>query len=342
MKFDNQTPFPAALEVGSTSDHEQLGLMSCRVTYAWDDAGAIRPVAAAEMWPLTLSPENFEGILLLPDSDFRRQAIDILVFGDAVAPAGKRAREMRIGVASGRFVRQFAVLGDRTWQRARDDTPWQSSTAEPFETMALAGDRAFGGKATFQGSRRPYLANPSGRGFVLEEDAVHTTALPNMERIDQRVVHWDDRPAPAVLHKPQGALLLDADGPDSWAEIGVDRLRLTRAMMRHSFQQAPPDFICPRGDLGRELALKGMDARGVIRIALPPEVATPQLGATAYVEVGALRSMFALRIATLIVLVPDRRLIVGYAAACRYLMQPGEQRRTVLRWAGDTCFSVAG
>ncbi|QNP49161.1 DUF2169 domain-containing protein [Diaphorobacter aerolatus] len=340
MKFDNQTPFPAALELGSTSDIEQLGLLSCRVSYAWDEDGGLSPLPAAEMWPITRAPQIFEGTLLLPDSDFRRQDIDILVFGDAVAPTGKRAREMRVGVASGRFVRQYDVVGDRQWQRLRDDEPWQASTPQPFESVELAECRAFGGKASLDGRQLPFLMNPAGQGFVVEETSIAATPLPNLERMDRRIEKWDDRPVPACLQKPQGGLLLDTSGPGSWEEIGDDGMKLTGAMMRHSFQQAPPDFVCPRGGLGGDMLLKGFDESGLIRFALPPEVAKHERGASAFVEVGALRSSFALRIASLIVLVPDRRLIVGYTAAFRYMMQPRDVRRTILRWSGDTHFTL--
>lgn len=342
MKFDNQTPFPAALDIGSTTEHEQLGLLSCRVTYRWDEAGALNPLPAAQMWPVTRSPEEFEGTLLMPDADYRREGIDILIFGNAVAPRDKLARELRIGVATGRFMRQYDVIGDRQWSRVSDGEPWESSVPAPFATMELDTQRSFGGSASLNGGSQPYVMNPTGRGFVLEEQSAAAVQLPNVERTEQRIGQWSDRPIPACFQKPQGGLLLDESGPYSWDEIGTDTRKLTQAVMRQSFQQAPPDFVCPRGGLGPQLLIKGFEENGLLRVALPPEVATPESGAVAYVEVGALKAVFALRIASLIVLVPERVLVVGYSTAFRYLMRPREMRRTQLRWHGDTRFVLEG
>ena len=44
MKLTNSTPFPAALQVGSTTDVEQLGSVACKVSYQWDDDGSIFPL----------------------------------------------------------------------------------------------------------------------------------------------------------------------------------------------------------------------------------------------------------------------------------------------------------
>ena len=349
MKLENLTPFPASLDTGSTTDHEQVGMLGCRISYQWGEDGELTPLPAPAMWPVATAPQNYEGTLLLPDADYRREGIDVLVFGDAVAPDGQPVQAMRVGVASGAFVRQFDLLGDRHWQRVpavdgragKDESPrWQPSPPEPFVRMPLACDRAFGGQAPFAGAARPYAMNPVGRGYALDVDALEGVPLPNLERTDQRIVRWNDTPVPACFHKPPGGFLLPATGPDSWAEAAADRQLLTRAAMRQSFQQAPPDFVCPRGALGPELVLKGFDAGGLLRIALPPESSSTARGAVGYVEVGALRACVPLRVVALIVLVAQRMLVVSFAAAFRYLMRPGEARRALLRWHGDTAFRL--
>lgn len=342
MKLTNNTPFPSVLEMGSTTDNEQLGTVACKLSYQWSEDGEISPVPDAAMWPVARAPELYEGTMLLPDADYRREGIDVLVFGDAVAPAGRAVPQMRVGVASGRFVRQFDVIGDRHWTRASAEAEWQLSAPVAFERMALGCDRAFGGSAMFGGGSQPFSMNPQGRGYALDPAELGSVALPNLERIDQRMARWSDQPVPACFQKPPGGLLLPARGPESWNEAAgaQDPMRLPQVLLKHSFQQAPPDFVCPRGELGPRLTLKGFDARAMQHIALPPEVASAHQGPVAYVEVGKLRSAFPLRISSIIVLVAQRMLVVTFAASFRYLMRAEEVRRAVLQWHGEHEFAL--
>lgn len=346
MKLRNDTPFPADLQMGSTTDLEQLGTVACKVSYQWDDAGAIFPLPDDAMWPVAKGPAQYEGVQLLPDLDFRRSGIDVLVFGPAVAPEGKPVQEMRIGVASGTFVRQFDVIGDRHWQKQeRPDkrVDWRMSPPAPFVRMPLGCEQAYGGTALMADARMPFSMNPNGKGFVANVDGAEGAALPNIERIDQRIAQWQDQPVPACLHKPPGGMLLPTTGDDSWAAIGEskDMGRMVRTMVGQSFQQAPPDFVCPRGALGPRLALKGFDAAGLQQIALPPEQATVQAqGPVVYVEVGALRSAFPLSISAIFVLTAQRTLVITFAASFRYLMRGADQRRAILAWHGATDFAL--
>lgn len=343
MKLVNNTPFPALLEMGSTTDHEQLGTVVCKVSYQWFDGGDLFPLPDESMWPVNRAPAMFQGAMLLPDADFRREGIDVLVFGDAVAPGGQPVAALQLGVASGSFLRQVDVLGDRHWRRAGEGGAWQASAPEPFTRMPLGCERAYGGRASLQGGgEQPFSMNPQGKGYVLEETQLEGLALPNLERSGQHITRWSDQPVPACFHKPQGGLLLAAQGPDSWHEAAAaaDPMRLPQVLMRQSFQQAPPDFVCPRGALGPQLALAGFDASGVQRMALPPEVASRQQGPCVYVVVGPLRAALPLRISAMVVLTLHRMLVLTFVASFRYLVRSGELRHAALEWHGATDFAL--
>ena len=345
MKLVNHTPFPALLELGSTTDHEQLGTVVCKVSYQWFDGGDLYPLPTDSMWPVHRAPAMFQGTTLLPDGDFRREGIDVLLFGDAIAPGGQPVAALQAGVASGSFLRHIDVLGDRHWQRAGAQGAWQLSAPQPFTRMPLGCERAYGGQASLQGSgAQPFSMNPQGRGYVLEEAQLEGLALPNLERPGQRITRWTDQPVPACFHKPQGGLLLAAEGPESWPEAAgaADPLRLPQVLMQQSFQQAPPDFVCPRGALGSRLSLAGFDAAGVQHLALPPEVASQQQGPCAYVEVGKLRAVLPLRIGSMVVLTLHRMLVLTFVASFRYLVRAGELRHAALAWHGATDFALAG
>ena len=346
MKLRNDTPFPADIQIGSTTDSEQLGTVACKVSYQWSDDGELFPLSDEAMWPVAKAPAQYEGVLLMPDLDFRRGGIDVLVFGAAVAPGGTPVREMRVGVASGRFVRQYDVIGDRRWQRhARPDktVEWRMTPPAAFVTLPLGCENAFGGTAQMRHARMPFSMNPGGKGFVPDADFAEGAPLPNIERIDQRIAQPHDQPVPACLHKPQGGLLLPTHGEASWAAAceQPDTARLMRTVIAQTFQQAPPDLVCPRGALGPSLALKGFHAEGLQQMALPPEQATVQRqGPVVYVETGTLRAAFPLAIRTILVLAAQRTLVITFAASFRYLMRAGDKRRAILQWHGATEFAM--
>jgi hypothetical protein len=346
MKLLNSTPFPADIQIGSTTDSEQLGTVACKVSYQWADDGELFALPDEAMWPIAKAPAQYEGVMLMPDLDFRRGGIDVLVFGPAVAPQGKPVREMRVGVASGRFVRQYDVIGDRRWQKQEkpDKTvEWRMTPPAEFVTMPLVCENAFGGTAQMGHARMPFSMNPLGKGFVPDAAFADGAALPNIERIGQRIARPQDQPVPACLHKPQGGLLLPAQGESSWAAVGEskDNDLLVRTLVAQTFQQAPPDFVCPRGALGPSLALKGFHAEGLQQMALPPERALVQRqGPVVYVETGMLRSAFPLAISAMLVLAAQRTLVITFAASFRYLMRPGDARRAVLQWHGATEFAM--
>jgi hypothetical protein len=60
-----------------------------------------------------------------------------------------------------------------------------------------------------------------------------------------------------------------------------------------------------------------------------------QLGPTVHASIGELKSLFPLFISTIVVLVPQRVLVVSYLGLFRYLFQPEEMRRAELRWYGE-------
>jgi hypothetical protein len=89
--------------------------------------------------------------------------------------------------------------------------------------------------------------------------------------------------------------------------------------------------------LGPDISLSGFDADGDLRFPLPPEKALPgEWGPTVYASVGDLKSRFPLSVSTIVVLAPQRVVVVTYLALFRYLFRPEEIRSAELRWLGTT------
>jgi hypothetical protein len=334
MEFTNTTDFPAEALVGSTGDREQTAMVACKVTYRLADDGRLEPAQTNQMWPVLSEPALFEGVNLLPDLEFRKKGIDLLVFGQAFAPRGWASRHLTLRIQCGAVDKRVEVFGDRVW--LKDVGGFIPSEPKPFESVPITNDRAFGGKAILADTEVVHPYNPDGLGYCMSKEEVEGKRLPNLERPEDLIRHWKQNPAPACLYKGNG-LLLEPTGPGSFEELSQssDSLALPRAIFDQAFNQAVPDLICPEGELGRSVTLTGFDPDGDLVFPLPPENAEPgQWGPSVHAAIGELRSLFPLSISTVAVLAPQRVIIVTYQTVFRYLFRPEELRLAELRWTG--------
>ena len=145
MDFTNTTDFPADSLVGSTGDREQTAMVACKVTYGLAADGSLEPVSTDQMWPVQGEPASFEGVTLLPDLEFRKKGIDILVFGEAVAPRGGPPDTFPSGfgaVPSTSAWKCSAIgYGSRIWEGSSPPNP------NPSRPCPSHNERAFGGSA---------------------------------------------------------------------------------------------------------------------------------------------------------------------------------------------------
>lgn len=329
MDFANETPVPAEMLVGSTGDREMLCIVACKVTYRVDVDGGLAPVTGDDAWPVFEEPFVFRGVDLAPDMDFRKRGIDLLVFGNAIAPRRDAVPSLRLAIECGDFRHDVDVFGERRWRASgRGLVP---SSPEPFVEMPLTNDHAYGGAAVWEGTEMTHPVNPDGKGFYLSEEEAEGEPLPNLERPSDRIGAWSDQPSPACLFPPQGVEIdpeeVEAEGPE----------RVVAAQMGTMFNQAVPELIVDSESWGERLRLTGFTPEG--ELVLPvPEVGGP----TAHAAIGDLRSRFPSRLASLIVLVPERVLVATYRCLFRYLFRSEELRSVELRWEGDPAVEPVG
>jgi hypothetical protein len=317
MDFANLTDFPAKMAAGSTGETEMLYVVACKVTYALDRSWLV-PVPPDQAWPVFDNPFFFEGITLGPEMDFRKNGVDLLVFGCAVAPHSEPARHMRIGVECGRLCHHVEIFGERFWSGSGKKLV--PSNPEPFLEMPLTNDRAFGGTGLIDGLEMPHAVNPAGKGFYLSASDAAGKCLPNLERPDSLIQRWEDQPRPACFFKPAGNLEAgDSTTQDSQARV----IRL----LESGFNQTVPELVARREDLGSHLRLTGFSADGSIVFPMPR-----LSGPTVHASAGALRSCFPSIISSLVVLAPERVVVVTYLCLVRYLFRPMEKRHIELRW----------
>jgi hypothetical protein len=133
-------------------------------------------------------------------SDFHigKPATDVALVGNAWAPEGQAVTEMYVYLLVAEKQKALQVFGDRYWRNGRITAP------EPFQTMPLIYERAYGGAHTVQGEdgQKNILLeerNPVGLGFRGErnEQELEGLPLPNIEDPEHLIQTPEDKPRPA-------------------------------------------------------------------------------------------------------------------------------------------------
>ena len=159
-----------------------------------------------EAEPLTtdlLRPDGPSRLELGSDCWVDRPWTDVIIEGSvyAIAPV----QRMTASVTVGRHCKRVEVFGRRrvVWSGGRP----QFTAPEPFTTMELGWERAYGG-ADLRASVAAYPRNPFGRGYLLDSEPIDGVELPNFEdpddlltpeRLIVDVEHWWMQPVPATL-----------------------------------------------------------------------------------------------------------------------------------------------
>jgi len=137
-------------------------------------------------------------------------ATDVVLNGTAYAPGGGPTRSCMVALQVGERRKDIQVIGDRVARYAEGRAP-VFTDPEPFATMELRYERAYGGTDVYSDMRvpYPYPRNPLGRGFVVANTPkrVDKLPLPNLEDPGAPVAasnlclgeyaRWTTRPMPA-------------------------------------------------------------------------------------------------------------------------------------------------
>ncbi|UCG12232.1 MAG: DUF2169 domain-containing protein, partial [Deltaproteobacteria bacterium] len=165
----------------------------------------IRPgepaVIAPEQIPITFGDEFYDekqGGCVKFESDiapFKPRA-DIVLVGHAHAPGGASVLALDVSLRVGQVRKTIRVFGDRRWVMASRLLPEHSSKPQPFSSMPLVYERAFGGIDSEGGGFCP--ENLVGRGFFAKKSAkaIDGSPLPNLEDPNKLIKSWKDHPKP--------------------------------------------------------------------------------------------------------------------------------------------------
>jgi hypothetical protein len=270
-QVDNRTPF--AVERGWVRDRDgaEIWLVAAKCTFDIKPDGSTE-VAAAQP-PVLRAPEYYgepgrSSLKYEADLVLTKRTTDVIVVGQAYAPGGRPVTELEVGFRVGPIQKLLRVFGDRRW------STFGCSSPEPFVTMPIVYERAFGGvdQRSDHPERDWEWRNPLGTGFAITRDNATGVALPNIEYPNELVSSWKDRPRPAGFGalgchwQPRAGFAGTYD--EQWLR---DRQPLLPVDFDDRFfQYAPPDqqpsaFL--RG--GEPVVIVGLTAAGDLRFLLP-------------------------------------------------------------------------
>jgi hypothetical protein len=136
-------------------------------------------------------------------------ATDVVLNGRAYAPLGQRVATLMVSLTIGQHRKDLLVLGDRVAHyRAKQDPVF--TDPQPFETMDLRYERAYGGVDIFSEPKMQcvYPRNHLGRGFAVAniQRSVENLPLPNLENAGDQLTparlcvgqfkDWERQPMP--------------------------------------------------------------------------------------------------------------------------------------------------
>lgn len=268
MLLRNRTPYDPVLPRGQLNAETHIATPIARVTFRcgrhglslWDGP---RPTKPSDP-PLSGSHILWEGT-------------SITATGTVIRP-GIRGLAARVDLQVGAMTKSLLVLGDRRW--VKNAGKLVPSLAEPWETLPLSWDLAFGGsfdispgpfgpqRLPHPGGRVAYAFNPHGRGFCLDERKAEGTLLPNIEALGSPLRHPLEQPFPAGLgpcpHLPALRAPTDIRG-EAQDFMSPNMLRKSLRFL-HS---AAGDQIVSHFPEGASIQLRGL-GRGPMAFSVPP------------------------------------------------------------------------
>lgn len=198
LQLKNNTPFVTAFTIFPNENAIDTLYIMVKATFLigeqWTLASSQMPLHQAdEYWG---EPAK-SSLRFSSDYHIGKPATDILMIGSACSTDQRPVRQMDVGLQVGPVNKVVRVFGDRFWNRD------QISQPEPFVTMPLVYERAFGGRDLINGEtlRDVETKNPVGCGFAGQKQQTELSGfpLPNLECPDNLIRYNHDRPAPACF-----------------------------------------------------------------------------------------------------------------------------------------------
>ena len=200
MKIENSTSYEAIAIPLPGPDGQPTLTVIVKGTFDLVPNGALVP--AKQQMPILFGDEPNDpaaggSIRFESDAVLSKPRADLFLAATAHAPGGVPVRTMDVSVRVGRLEKRLRVFGDRHWRCLGRWSPAMKSSPEPFSSMPIVYEKAFGGIDTKGGGY--CRENPVGVGYVEKKrrKALNRAPLPNIENPAHLIRRWKDRPFPA-------------------------------------------------------------------------------------------------------------------------------------------------
>ena len=203
--LQNETPYAAELAMLADESGRDLLVVLVKATYVITEAGQLQ--LSDEQAPVSLAGEYYgeagkTSLKYAPEASFAKLSTDIALIGDACPPNGRVVKQLDVSLRVGAASKDLRIFGDRFWVRSKGlmNTRWKMSDPQPFTSMPLIYERAFGGIDTSTENEQDRISeprNPVGAGIVAKKSKLEKVPLPNIEDPKQLIKTPQDRPQPA-------------------------------------------------------------------------------------------------------------------------------------------------
>lgn len=270
LQLKNNTPFSAAIALYPNEQGVDTLYTMVKSTFKigpqWTLPDAQLPPQKEDLY---WGEPNISSLKLASDYHTGKAATDIIMTGLACTPQQQLLRQMDVGLAVGNISKVIRVFGDRRWDSGRISTP------EPFNSMPLVYERAFGGVDLVEGRQRAVeVRNPVGLGFAgqRKEHEINGSFLPNLECPAHLIQDYQETPAPACF----ASVAANWQPRVGYAGTYDEHWQNTRApylpedYSPRFMNSASPDLIYPGFLTGGEpVVISGMHPMGELKFNLP-------------------------------------------------------------------------
>lgn len=320
MDFRNTTPAPATILKTTFGENHMQAAVIARPTFRVE-AGQLVPTPDFE-WPGPPLPEAKS--VLPPDVPFLTGGIDFLVMGSLWQPDGWPGLELTADIRIGeRYLRRITAIGNRCW--VRQNGTLVPSYPEPFVSMPLTYENAFGGNAETARGPMPWPANPSGKGFCITPELAAGQPLPNLEDPDHRITTIEDRPEPmATGPYPEGGSLRAETAVELDLESDNPGLKRITPLI---FNRAHPRMVLAPANTpqpGEFVQVTHASPHGPLQFTMP------DLSFHVEVRLENRRYHFPLHLDLIAVLLDEQRIVLGYRVVFKYRLVKGDRRSVTL------------
>lgn len=199
MEILNDTPFE--VEALPSKGPEGKTFLTIIIKGTFDIRPGEPAAVASEQIPVAFGDEFYDeknGGSVKFESDvapFKPRA-DIVLVGRAHVPGGGTAMALDVSLRVGQVRKTIRVFGDRHWVCSSRLLPEHPSKPQPFTSMELVYERAFGGIDNESGGF--CQENLVGRGFFGKKSkkTLDGAPLPNLEDPKRLIKSWKDHPKP--------------------------------------------------------------------------------------------------------------------------------------------------